>query len=61
LNVSRGVQLGCPILIAALEPRWGLGVGISLAAACAAAASALVWTLPETRAQVLASENLTKG
>jgi MFS family permease len=61
LNVSRGVQLGCPILIAALEPRWGLGIGISLAAACAAAASAFVWTLPETRAHVFAPENLTKG
>src|SRR5581483_1663886 len=53
LNVSRGAQLVCPLVIARLEPRWGLAAGISLAAACALAASGLIWLLPETRARVL--------
>jgi MFS family permease len=54
LNVSRAAQLGAPLLIAALEPRFGLAAGIGLAAAFAALAAALVWTLPETRARTLA-------
>jgi MFS family permease len=49
LNLSRAVQFGAPVLIAALEPRYGLASGIGLAAAFAVAASALIWTLPETR------------
>jgi MFS family permease len=54
LNVSRAAQFGAPVLIAALEPRFGLAAGIGLAAAFAALAAALVWTLPETRARSLA-------
>jgi MFS family permease len=50
LNVSRAAQFGCPVLIALLEPRFGLGAGIGLAAAFATLAAGLVWTLPETRA-----------
>src|SRR5262249_48637960 len=46
LNVSRGVQFGAPVLIALLEPTYGLASGIGLAAAAAALASLLVWTLP---------------
>jgi MFS family permease len=53
LNVSRGAQLFAPILIAVLEPRFGLASGIGLAAVFAACAAALVWTLPETRARSL--------
>ena len=53
LNVSRGVQFGAPVLIALLEPRFGLAAGIGLAAVAAAAAAGLVWTLPETRARTL--------
>jgi MFS family permease len=53
LNVSRGAQLGAPILIALLEPRFGLSVGISLAAVFAVGAAGLIWTLPETRARTL--------
>lgn len=53
LNVSRGAQFGAPVLIALLEPRYGLAAGIGLAAAAAATASALIWTLPETRAQAI--------
>jgi MFS family permease len=53
LNVSRGAQFGAPILIALLEPRFGLASGIGLAAAFAACAAALVWTLPETKARTL--------
>jgi MFS family permease len=52
-NTSRAVQFGAPVLIAALEPRYGLAAGIALAAAFAVAASGLVWTLPETRGQTL--------
>lgn len=51
LNLSRAAQFGAPILIAVLEPRFGLAAGIGLAAAFAAIAAALVWTLPETRAR----------
>jgi len=51
LNLARGVQFLAPILIAALEPRYGLAAGIGLAAVFAASAGAWVWTLPETRAQ----------
>jgi uncharacterized membrane protein YqjE len=54
LNCSRAAQFGAPVLIAALEPRYGLASGIGLAAAFAAAAAGLVWTLPETRASALA-------
>jgi MFS family permease len=53
LNCSRGVQYGAPVVVALLEPRFGLAAGIGLAAACATAASLLVWTLPETQARVL--------
>jgi MFS family permease len=49
LNLSRAAQLGAPVLIAALEPRFGLSAGTGLAAGFAVAASALIWTLPETR------------
>jgi hypothetical protein len=51
LNGSRAVQFGAPVLIAALEPRYGLASGIGLAAAFAGGAAALIWTLPETRAR----------
>jgi MFS family permease len=50
LNASRGAQFAAPLLIAVLEPRFGLAAGIGLAAAFAVAAAAMVWTLPETRA-----------
>jgi MFS family permease len=53
LNVSRAVQFGAPVLITALEPRFGLAAGTGLAAACAVAASGLIWTLPETRGAAL--------
>ena len=49
LNVSRATQFGAPVLIAALEPRFGLAAGTGLAALCATAAAGLVWALPETR------------
>jgi MFS family permease len=49
LNVSRATQFGAPVLIAALEPRFGLAAGTGLAAVCATAAAGLVWALPETR------------
>jgi MFS family permease len=49
LNVSRGAQFAAPIVIAALEPRFGLAAGTGLAAACAVCAAALIWVLPETR------------
>ena len=52
-NASRAVQFGAPVLIAALEPRYGLAAGIALAAAFAGAAGGLVWTLPETRGQTI--------
>jgi MFS family permease len=53
LNLARGVQFGAPIVIALLEPRYGLGAGIGLAAVAAMLAGALIWTLPETRARSL--------
>jgi MFS family permease len=53
LNCSRAVQFGAPVLIALLEPRFGMGAGIGLAAGFATLASLLVWTLPETRAHRL--------
>lgn len=53
ISVSRAAQFGAPVLIALLEPRFGLGAGIGLAAAFASLAAALVWTLPETRARAL--------
>jgi len=52
-NLSRAAQFGAPVLIAALEPRYGLAAGIGLAAAFASAAAALIWVLPETRARAL--------
>jgi MFS family permease len=54
LNLARGVQLVAPILIATLEPRYGLASGIGLAAVFAASAAVFVWTLPETRGRPLA-------
>ena len=53
LNVSRGAQFGAPVLIALLEPRFGLAAGIGLAAGFATLAALLVWTLPETQARKL--------
>lgn len=53
LNCSRGAQFGAPVLIALLEPRFGMGAGIGLAACFAVLASLLVWTLPETHARKL--------
>ena len=53
LNLSRAVQLGAPLVIAILEPRFGLRAGTGLAAACAAAAALMIWTLPETRGTIL--------
>src|SRR5262249_50898706 len=52
-NASRAVQFGAPVLIAALEPHYGLAAGIGLAAAFATAAGGFVWTPPETRGQTL--------
>ncbi|HEU0031160.1 MAG TPA: MFS transporter [Kofleriaceae bacterium] len=48
-NVSRAAQFGVPVVIALLEPTFGLGAGIGLAAAFALVAAALVWILPETK------------
>jgi MFS family permease len=53
LNLSRGMQFGGPVLIAALEPRYGLAAGLGLAAAFATVAAGLIWLLPETRAAAL--------
>jgi hypothetical protein len=53
LNCSRAAQFGAPVLIALLEPRFGLAAGIGLAAAFAAMAAGLIWTLPETRAATI--------
>jgi MFS family permease len=50
LNLARGAQLVGPIVIAALEPRYGLASGIGLAAVFAVAAAGWIWTLPETKA-----------
>lgn len=49
LNLARGVQFVAPVLIATLEPRYGLASGIGLAAVFATLAALFVWTLPETR------------
>lgn len=54
-NLARAAQLGAPLLIAYLEPRYGLAAGIGLAAAFAVLAGLFVWTLPETKAQMLAA------
>jgi MFS family permease len=48
MNVTRGVQVVAPLVIAAVAGRWGLGGGIVLAAGFAALAGGWVWTLPET-------------
>jgi len=48
-NLSRAAQLGAPLIVTALEPRYGLSAGIGLAACCAFTASFLVWLLPETQ------------
>jgi len=53
LNLARGMQFVAPLLIAALEPRWGLAAGIGLAALFALSAAGWIWTLPETRGRVL--------
>jgi MFS family permease len=53
LNLSRAVQFGAPVLIALLEPKYGLASGIGLAALFAAAAGLFVWVLPETKSAVL--------
>ena len=55
LNLARGVQFVAPVLIATLEPRYGLASGIGLAAVFAALAALFVWTLPETRGTPLAT------
>lgn len=52
-NLSRGAQFGAPVLIAALEPHYGLAGGIALASGFAVLAAALIWTLPETRGRRL--------
>ena len=52
-NLSRAAQLGAPVLVTALEPRYGLSAGIALAACCAVTASGLVWLLPETQGRRL--------
>jgi hypothetical protein len=54
-NLARAAQLGAPLLIAYLEPSHGLAAGIGLAAAFAVLAGLFVWTLPETKAQMLAA------
>jgi MFS family permease len=48
MNVTRGVQFGAPLVIAAVAGRWGLAGGVALAAGFAALAGVWVWTLPET-------------
>jgi MFS family permease len=53
LNLARGVQFLAPILIAALEPRYGLAAGIGLAAVFSTGAGLMVWALPETRGSEL--------
>jgi len=55
LNLARGVQFVAPILIATLEPRYGLAAGIGLAAVFAVSAAAWIWTLPETMGSGLES------
>ncbi len=53
-NLARGAQFVAPVLIAALEPRYGLAGGIGLASFFAALAGLMVWALPETRGRSLA-------
>jgi hypothetical protein len=53
LNLSRAAQLGAPLAIARLEPRFGLAAGTGLASGFAALAALLIWALPETRARRL--------
>jgi MFS family permease len=53
LNVSRAVQFGAPVVIALLEPRFGLAAGTGLAAGAATVAAGLIWILPETRGSKL--------
>jgi hypothetical protein len=47
------------MLIAALEPVYGLVAGIGLAAGFAASAAAWIWTLPETVGSGLESAGRT--
>ena len=49
LNLARGMQFVAPLLIAWLEPRYGLAGGIGLAAIFSVAAAGWIWTLPETK------------
>ncbi len=56
LNLARGVQFLAPVLIALLEPRFGLAAGIGLAALFSTLAALWVWTLPETRGRSLVTE-----
>jgi MFS family permease len=53
MNVTRGVQFGAPLVIAAVAVRWGLGGGVALAAGFAVLAALWVWTLPETAGAAL--------
>jgi MFS family permease len=53
LNLARGTQFLAPMLIAALEPRFGLAAGIGLAAFFALSAGGWIWTFPETRGRAL--------
>jgi MFS family permease len=55
-NAARGVQFATPLVISWVAARWGLAGGISLASLFALAMGAWVWTLPETRARVIAAE-----
>lgn len=56
LNLARAVQYVGPVLIARLEPYYGLASGIGLGAGFAVVAALLVWTLPETRGRPLGPE-----
>jgi dipeptide/tripeptide permease len=60
-NLARAVQFGAPVLVAMLEPRYGLSAGLGLAAVCATGAAALVWSLPETRAFDLTADAATQA
>lgn len=48
-NVSRGMQVLAPIIIAVVATRFGFGAGIALAAPFALCAGLIVWLLPETK------------
>jgi MFS family permease len=52
-NLSRGAQLATPLLVAGLEPHYGLAAGVGLAALFSVAGGLSVWTLPETRGVTL--------